>query len=137
MSRHQRPTAESPDSPSGPEANQEQISALSAEDLLELVGDEYTREILVSVTGESLTGREIATATDTSRATVYRRLERLEEAGLVVSTQRLDPDGHHCKQFSAPELVIDFEVGADGVDASVQTEQQSTTWGATGFVADD
>jgi len=105
----------------GPDRS-EQVPTVSAEQLLELLGDEYTRRILRAVTDKPRTGREIAETADVSKPTAYRRLERLEEAGLVVPTQRLDPDGHHCKQFHAVVAGMDFDIGPDGVSVSFQTD---------------
>jgi DNA-binding transcriptional ArsR family regulator len=137
MAAHNQSMTGPPDSPAGPTARTEQPSSVPADELLDLLGDEYARRVLRVVTDQPRTGSEIAAATDVSRATVYRRLDRLEEAGLVTSSQKLDPDGHHCKQFSAPESVIDFQFGDDGVSASVRTDEQHTGRPVTGFVADD
>ncbi len=74
---------------------------ITSEELLELLGDEYTRRVLETVAEEPRTGREIIEKADVSKATAYRRLDELSEAGLVTSRIHIDPDGHHCKQFSA------------------------------------
>ncbi len=130
-----------PDSPAEPytqdRSHTEPVSTVPAEELLELLGDEYTRCVLQAVADQPRTGREIIDATDVSKPTVYRRLDRLEDAGLVETTQRLDPDGHHCKQFHAVISGLDLEFGQDGVCVSVQTGAQPDGTSARGFVADD
>lgn len=81
---------------------------VDTEQLLSLLGDEYTRAIVDALGTESLPAREIATRADVSRPTVYRRLEQLEAAGVVEPTMRVDPDGHHRQGF---QLTIDgFEL---------------------------
>jgi DNA-binding transcriptional ArsR family regulator len=95
---------------------------VQAEDLLELLGDEYSRRLLRAIVDEPRTGGELVDATDMSKSTVYRRLERLEDAGLVEATQRIDPDGHHCKQFRAVVAAVDFEFDRDGVSVCVRTD---------------
>jgi Sugar-specific transcriptional regulator TrmB. len=81
---------------------------VDTEQLLSLLGDEYTRAIFDALGTESLPAREIATRADVSRPTVYRRLEQLESAGVVEPTMRVDPDGHHRQAF---QLTIDgFEL---------------------------
>ena len=134
--KHPR-TSRPPDSPADPRVSRDQTPDVSAEELLELLGDEYTRSVLRAVTDRSRTGPEIADAADVSKATVYRRLERLEEAGLVVSTQKLDPDGHHCKQFHAVVSGIDFEFGQGGPTVSVRTDEQPSSWSQSRLVAND
>ena len=74
---------------------------ISSEQLLDLLGDEYTRTVLQAVAERPRTGTEVLEATSVSRATAYRRLNDLVEAGLVDSEVVPDPDGHHHEQFSA------------------------------------
>lgn len=74
---------------------------VSPAELLDLLGDEYTRRVLAAVADKPRTGREIIDATEVSKATVYRRLDDLQAAGLVESELRIDPNGHHCEQFFA------------------------------------
>lgn len=93
-----------------------------AADLLELLGDEYTRRVLYAVTEQPRTGREIIDAADVSKATAYRRLDRLQDAGLVDSETEIDPDGHHRKQFYAVVEQFCFEVDENGYTASVRTD---------------
>jgi DNA-binding transcriptional ArsR family regulator len=95
---------------------------VQAEDVLELLGDEYTRRLLRAIVADPRTGGELVDATDMSKSTVYRRLERLEDAGLIEATQRIDPDGHHCKQFRAVVAAVDFEFDRDGVSVCVRTD---------------
>jgi predicted transcriptional regulator len=93
---------------------------VEAADLLELLGDEYTYRVFEAVVEQPRTGRELIDAADVSKATVYRRLEELEEAGLVESTLSIASDGNHCKEFHATVSVIEVEFGADGFDARVE-----------------
>ncbi|MFT4947774.1 MAG: putative transcriptional regulator, partial [Natronomonas sp.] len=81
--------------------------------LLELLGDEYTRRVLAAVTEQPRCGNEVIDAADVSKATAYRRLGELEEAGLVDSEMVFDPDGHHHERFHAVVESIDIELRAD------------------------
>jgi hypothetical protein len=51
--------------------------------VLDLLEDEYTRRILEALAEEPRPARELIEATDASRATVYRRLNSLQDHGLV------------------------------------------------------
>lgn len=90
--------------------------------LLELLGDEYTRRVLAAVTENRLSGSEVMDAADVSRATAYRRLGDLEEAGLVESEMAFDPDGHHHEKFRAVVESVDIAIEEDGISLSVETE---------------
>ena len=125
MATNQRSATDTPysrdDSLSDPDAS----GAVSSAEYLELLGDEYTRRVLSMILDEPRTGREIIEASGISKPTVYRRLSRLEEAGLVATEQKLDLDGHHCKQFRAVVEAIDFEFRENGIRVSLDTASRS------------
>ncbi|MXV63940.1 helix-turn-helix domain-containing protein [Natronorubrum sp. JWXQ-INN-674] len=93
-------------------------SAETASSVLELLGDEYAREILRAVADRSRTAGEAAEVASVSEPTAYRHLHRLENAGLVTSQFVLDPNGHHYKRYSAAfeEAVLRFDGGEFSVD---------------------
>jgi DNA-binding transcriptional ArsR family regulator len=84
-------------------------------EVLSLLSDEYARELLSVLSEESLSARELVDRLDMSRATVYRRLDRLESAGVLESSMRIDPDGHHRKCFQAVVERMQLMFDADGV----------------------
>jgi len=96
---------------------------VSPAELLELLGDEYTREVLGAVSEKPRSGREVAEATSVSKPTAFRRLNRLEEAGLVAVETQLDPDGHHHKQFRAVLEGATVRLDDDGLGMDVRVER--------------
>lgn len=129
MDGHNRSMTCPPESPrdvyrtQSPQTDQQPVPVT---EILELLGDEYTRRVLQAVTERPRTGREIIDAADVSKATAYRRLDELQEAGLVEADTKLDPDGHHRKQFSAVIQGLDIEFTETGFDATMQTESQDS-----------
>lgn len=117
---------ESPDEVYSRTAETGERQSVAPGELLELLGDEYTRRVLQTVTGQSRTGREIIEMTSVSKPTVYRRLDRLQEAGLVESETEVDADGHHRKQFTAVVERFDVEFTGDGLVGHVETTSEST-----------
>lgn len=85
---------------------------------LALLSDEYARDILEVLGDEPLPAREIHDRLEVSRATVYRRLERLESAGLVTRSTAVHPDGHHRAQFTLALDRIHVRFGHDGPTAA-------------------
>lgn len=81
---------------------------------LRLLDDEYTREILAALADAPLRGRDLIERCDASRSTVYRRLDRLRDAGFVAGETTLDPDGHHCEEFRLVrgEVTVRIDGGA-------------------------
>jgi len=83
--------------------------------VLSLLDDEYARAILVATSGEPRSASELADVCDASEPTVYRRLDWLDEHGLIEERQELDPDGHHYRTFAASVERVSVEIDADGV----------------------
>jgi predicted transcriptional regulator len=81
--------------------------------VMALLDDEYARAILAHLTVEPMSAEELCTACEISDSTAYRRLNRLQEVGLVTEKQELDPDGHHFKRYVATveQVSITFAEG--------------------------
>jgi len=83
--------------------------------VLDLLSDDDTRRLLATLTAEPLPARRLAEKLDVSRATVYRRLNRLETAGLVESRLTYHEDGHHRKRFRPSFDHVELQLTDDGV----------------------
>jgi DNA-binding transcriptional ArsR family regulator len=86
--------------------------------LLPLLGDEYVIEILQTIGEAAAPAREIAEEIGVSRATVYRRLDRLEEAGLVQASMLYNPDGHHKQQYEVAVDRVHLDIGDGSLEVS-------------------
>lgn len=69
-----------------------------AEALLDTIGDREARRVLATLSSAAKSAKELSTELDLSLPTVYRRLEALQEHGLVESRQSVD-DGTHFKRY--------------------------------------
>ncbi|SDJ24762.1 Helix-turn-helix domain-containing protein [Halovenus aranensis] len=92
------------------------VRGSAAESLLELLGDEYTQRVLAALGEDPMTGSELIDRADVSKATAYRRLDDLQEADIVESTLHVDPDGHHCEQYSLAVSDMAVSLGSDGFE---------------------
>lgn len=59
------------------------LEEVESDELLDALGDEVAREILVAGKQGPVTAEELADSCDVSESTIYRRLDRLNELGLV------------------------------------------------------
>jgi predicted transcriptional regulator len=89
------------------------------EEVLELLDADYTQSILEAIQEEPKPARELAEQCGASRPTVYRRLNRLQDVGLVTTGMAYDADGHHRTVFEAAFESIIFDVTGDGFAVSV------------------
>jgi predicted transcriptional regulator len=117
LERSERPT---PDGQRAANDETAQVDVSPAE-LLELLDAEYTQEILEAVGREAKSARELAERCGASRPTVYRRLNSLQEAGLVDTEMEYDADGHHRAVFEATLEAVSVDVTGDGLSVTVTT----------------
>jgi DNA-binding transcriptional ArsR family regulator len=66
--------------------------------VIEVLSDEDCRAILAAA-DSPMTAKELIETCDIPRATVYRKLNRLEEVSLMRSTHRLEDGGLHPTQY--------------------------------------
>lgn len=95
--------------------------------VLRLLEDEYARGILIRTSAQPMTAEQLATACDASLSTIYRRVDDLENHGLLESEEQLDPAGDHYRRFEATvesvqvtfddgDLLVDVDRIDDGAD---------------------
>lgn len=92
----------------------------SPETLIDLLSDEYARAFLEAIRTEAKSARELAEECGTSRSTVYRRLDRLQAAGLVVERLECEPKGHHRRTFTAAVETVGVELGDGGFETAIE-----------------
>ena len=66
-----------------------------------LLEDEYARAILRHTSEQPLSANDLMDRCDASKATTYRRIDRLREHDLLESYQEYDPQGHHYEVYAA------------------------------------
>lgn len=93
--------------------------------VLDVLSDDYACRILARLEDGPMGAADLAEACDMSRATAYRRLDRLEEVGFVTAEMTYDADGHHRKQFHLALDELQLEVGPHGVDGSVSLAESA------------
>lgn len=93
-------------------------------EVIALLDDEYARAILVETSREPQSATALGETCDASDPTIYRRLERLREAGLVTEQQQLDPGGHHYKTYEADveRVTVEIEDGEWSVEVTPREE---------------
>jgi DNA-binding transcriptional ArsR family regulator len=91
--------------------------------VIDLLSDDCAREFLQALRDEPRAARELAEECGVSRPTAYRRLNRLQEAGLVTDRIDVSDDGHHRRTFGATVDGVGLELGDDGLEATVTTTE--------------
>lgn len=89
-------------------------------EIVDVLGDDYSRTILTSAREEARSIDDLSEACDADPSTIYRRVEQLEEAGLLQEQQELDPDGHHYKVYVTTLREVHVLVEEHGLDVEVE-----------------
>lgn len=86
---------------------------------LDVLGDDCARTILVATSEGPKTAKELTERTDSSSATVYRRINNLLESDLVAECVRFEDDGSHTTAYEATVDSLRVRIDADGIDVAV------------------
>lgn len=89
------------------------------EEILALLDDAYARDILHETQTEALSAKAISDACDISVSTVYRRAERLVDAGLLAERRIAQPDGNHYSMYEARLDELTVRLTDDGFEIAV------------------
>ncbi|WP_255197343.1 ArsR/SmtB family transcription factor [Halorarius litoreus] len=93
------------------------------DEVFDLLGDEYVRDILVATSREALSAKELSDRCGMSVSTVYRRAETLTSHGLLVERTHIDRDGHHHSEFEAAIDHLDVDLDADGFNIALRQKE--------------
>ena len=96
----------------------------SLETVVGLLDDEYARSILAATRTEPMSATELADHCDASLSTISRRLESLENAGLVRERTRPRPDGHHDTIYAATLAEVRVSLDLEGFECSVRRRNE-------------
>ncbi|QLG48550.1 winged helix-turn-helix domain-containing protein [Natrinema halophilum] len=86
---------------------------------LDVLGDDCARTILTATSEGPKTAKELTNRTDSSSATVYRRINNLLESDLLAECVRFDDDGSHTTAYEATVDVLRVQIDADGIDVVI------------------
>ena len=69
------------------------------EEILDTMGDQHARRVLIALSKEELSAKELRDETGLSLPTIYRRIEMLKEHDLVGENTVVADDGNHFRVF--------------------------------------
>ena len=97
---------------------------MSPEEIFDILSDEYSRVILAQANKKPMSAQELAHALDAHHSTIYRRLERLQEFGLIVGQQRVDvEDGHHYTEYKTTLEEINVNLNQEQYTVTIRRDE--------------
>lgn len=92
-------------------------------DLLDALGDECSRRILVTTSERPMTVQELTERCPVSSTTVYRRLNRLVDLGLLREQPAFPASGASKKRYEATVDRIETTIDGDGISVRRYTNR--------------
>jgi len=86
---------------------------------LDVLGDDCARTILIATSEGPKTAKELTKRTDSSSATVYRRINNLLESDLLAECVRFEDDGSHTTAYEATIDALRVRIDGDGITVGV------------------
>ncbi|MDS0282682.1 ArsR/SmtB family transcription factor [Haloarcula onubensis] len=96
-----------------------------SDDLLELLGQQRVRQIMVATSREPKSAKELSEACDVAVSTIYRRVEDMVASDLLVERTRVESDGSHHSVFEANVDHLDVDIDDGTIDVSVHVREDA------------
>jgi predicted transcriptional regulator len=93
-------------------------------DLLQVLADDYSREILVAADGEPRTAKSLAESCDASLTTVYRRVSKLKSHGLIEERTEVSPEKSHHRVYETVLEDVRVTVSDGEISVAVETRDE-------------
>lgn len=98
-------------------------------DAIEAMGDSYSLDILSALSRDTMSVKQLSEQLDVPIATAYRRVEELEETGLLESKgKQMNEDGRRVKVYSSrvDEIHVSFVDGDPYVEVETRSEARKS-----------
>ena len=90
------------------------------ESVFDVLGNEQVRKILALTSVKPMSVQDLAENLDSSRPTVYRRVNACQEYDLVAEDTQIDGDGNHYNVYEANLERITFELEEGGFNVDIE-----------------
>ena len=97
----------------------------SADELLELLGEERNRQILVATSREPLSAKELSEECEVALSTIYRRVEDMVANDLLAEQTQIEADGSHHSVYEANVDHLDIDIEDGTIDARLHVREDA------------
>jgi predicted transcriptional regulator len=98
--------------------------AWDPDDIFEVLASEDVRRILVATSVRPMSAKELADICDRSLATIYRRVQAMEDYDLLSEELARDPDGTQYNEYKSDlnEITISVDEGRLNVNIDIEKD---------------
>jgi len=97
----------------------------SADAVLELLGEERVREILVATSREPMSAKALSDECEVAPSTIYRRVEAMLAQDLLVERTQIESDGSHHSVYEANVDHLDVEITDGALDVKMHVREDA------------
>jgi predicted transcriptional regulator len=94
--------------------------------ILEVISDETARRLFAHISEGPKSAKDLQDSCSASLKTVYRRLEKLQEAGLISPVDRVDVDGTHYTLYGTNVTELDISVNPDAANVEIEIHEDDS-----------
>ncbi|SFC69375.1 Helix-turn-helix domain-containing protein [Halobiforma haloterrestris] len=98
-------------------------SSDSAE-IFQILADEYARKILLAADHGPKTAKTLSEECDASLTTIYRRVSKLQDYGLIEEHHTVDDDGSHRSKFETSLEELHVEISDGQLSLTMETRDE-------------
>jgi predicted transcriptional regulator len=99
--------------------------AWDPDDIFDVLASDDVRRILVATSVRPMSAKELADICDRSLATIYRRVQAMEDYDLLSEELARDPDGTQYNEYKSDLNEITISVDEGRLDVNVDIERDS------------
>lgn len=92
-------------------------------EILELLGYDYVREILVATSQEPMSAKDLGDELGADLSTIYRHTENMAEHNLLTEKTRISEDGSHHSVYVANVDHIDIDIDNDKLTVDITVRE--------------
>lgn len=90
------------------------------DEVFALLDDQYARRILLATSSQPMSAKTLSEECEFSLPTVYRRVDRLVDCGLLRERTRVADDGHHHSVYEARVERLEIEIDDGTLSLTVE-----------------
>lgn len=92
--------------------------------VFQLLADDYARQILIAADRGPKTAKALSEECDASLTTIYRRVSRLQEQGLLEERHTVDADGAHRSEFETALEALRVDLTDGDLSLTLETRDE-------------
>jgi predicted transcriptional regulator len=101
------------------------VSTGHPHEVLDLLGEDLVREILLATSQEPMSAKELAAECDVDPSTIYRRVDLMTDRDLLTERTHIEADGSHHSVYELNIEHVDVDITAGRIDVGIEIREDA------------